>query len=162
MDRPHVNVHYERDFPYPVDAAYAWLTDYQDDDHTRAGAIIKRRIVVRREVDKDGRPVEVELEGELETLGQRTGRGRALVKLWPEERRWVAELAGGRWVYEYRLVPTARGSRILIDYRLGSKRWQRRAMLTVLKPFIRREIDKMWDGFSAAMEREMAQASGKV
>lgn len=152
-----MNIHYERDFPYPVDAAYAWLTDYQDDDHTRAGAIIKRRIVVRREVDKDGRPVEVELEGELETLGQRTGRGRALVKLWPDERRWVAELAGGRWVYEYRLAPTARGTRLVIDYRLGSKRWQRRALLTMMKPLIRREIDKMWDGFSAAMEREIAR-----
>jgi hypothetical protein len=155
VDRPHVNVHYERDFPYPVDVAYAWLTDYQDDDHARAGAIIKRRIVIRKELDEKGRPIEFELEGELETLGQKTGAGRAIVHLFPDERRWVAQLAQGRWVYEYRLVPTAKGSRILIDYRLGSKRWQRRFVLTLSKPLIRREIDRMWDGFATAMGKEI-------
>lgn len=148
MDRPHVLIHYERDFPVPVAAAYDWLTDYRDDDHQRAGAIIKKRIVVRR-TDR-----EVELEGHLDTLGQAT-KGRAIVRLFPEENRWVAELGKGRWVYEYRLVPTPTGSRIVIDYRLGSKRWSRRALYTVLKPLIRREIDQMWDGFDAAMRDEL-------
>ena len=156
MDRPHVLLHYEREFPYPVEKAYAWLTDYADDDHLRAGAIIKRRIVVRKETDKDGRPVEVELEGELETLGQSTGVGRALVRLWPDEKRWQASIGGGRWVYDYRLVPTPKGSRILIDYRFGSKRLRRRILLTLTKPLIRRELDKMWDGFDAAMKKELA------
>jgi len=156
VDRPHVLLHFEREFAYPVDKAYEWLTDYQDDDHLRAGAIIKRRIVVRRETDKDGRPTEYELEGELETLGQSTGTGRALIRLWPDEKRWQADLAGGRWVYDYRLVPTPKGSRILIDYRFGSKRLKRRILLTLTKPLIRRELNKMWDGFDAAMKKELA------
>ena len=157
MDRPHVNVHYERDFAFPVDVAYAWLTDYVDDDHARAGAIIKKRIVIRKELDKDGRPVEFELEGELETLGQKTGTGRAVVKLFPDEKRWQASLAGGRWIYDYMLVPRgANKCRIKIDYRMSSKRWQRRLMLTLYKPLIRRELDRMWDGFDAAMKKELA------
>ena len=151
-----VVIHYERDFPYPPEVAYAWLTDYQDHDHERAGAIVKKRIVVRREHDKDGRVVEVEFDGELETFGQKT-KGRGIVHLHPDERRWVATLGDkARWVYEYRLVPTPGGSRILIDYRLGSRRLRRRVLLTIMKPFIRRELDKMWDGFAAAMEKELA------
>lgn len=156
MDRPHVLLHYEREFPFSVEQAYAWLTDYQDDDHERAGAIIKRRTVVRREMDKEGRPVEFELEGELETLGQSTGTGRAIIRLFPDEKRWIAELGAGRWIYEYRLVPAKKGSRILIDYRFGSKRLRRRVLLTLTKPLIRREIHKMWNGFDAAMKKELA------
>lgn len=154
-----VVLHYERDFPYPVDAAYAWLTDYQDDDHERAGAIVKARTVVRREHDQDGRLVEVEFQGHLETFGQAT-RGRGVVRLDPDQRRWVATLGDkGRWVYVYQLIPAARGSRLLIDYRFGSRRLRRRVLLWLMKPFIRREIDKMWDGFSEAMEREMGPPS---
>ncbi len=149
--RPEVVIHYERDFPYAPDVAYAWLTDYADDDHERAGAIIRKRIVVRRTER------EVELEGDLDTLGQRS-RGRAIVRLYPEEHRWVADLAKGRWVYEYRLTPTPGGCRLAIDYRLGARRWTRRAMFTILKPFIRRELDRMWDGFDAAMRRELTVA----
>lgn len=151
-----MNLHFEREFPYPVEKAYAWLTDYQDDDHARAGAIIKKRIVIRKELDKDGRPVEFELEGELETLGQSSGTGRALIHLWPDEKRWQAELGGGRWIYDYKLVPTKKGSRIVIDYRFGSKRLRRRVLLTLTKPLIRRELNKMWDGFAAAMQKELA------
>lgn len=160
MDRPHVNLHYERDFPYPVDVAYAWLTDYVDDDHERAGAIIRRRTVAKKELDAKGRPVLFELDGELETFGQSTGRGIAVVRLWPDEKRWQAEIGKGAWVYEYRLVPTPKGSRIVIDYRFGSRRWRKRALITITKPLIRREIDKMWDGFAAAMAREIPSSTG--
>lgn len=157
MDRPHVLLHVEREFPYPVDVAYAWLTDYADDDHERAGAIIRRRVVVRREHDKDGRVVEVEFDGELEAFGRSSGRGRGLVRLWPDERRWQADLGKGRWVYDYKLVPAGPGrSRLLIDYRFGSKRLRRRILLTLAKPFLAREIHRMWDGFEAAMRKELA------
>ena len=162
MDRPHVNLHYEREFPYPVDVAYAWLTDYQDDDHQRAGAIIKRRDVVRREVDKDGRAVEYELEGELETLGLKTGPGRVIVKLEPDRHAWQAIFPRGSWVYSYRVVPAPRGSKIVIDYRFGSRRWTRRLAIWVAKPRIRRELDVMWDGFSAAMEREIGTSASRA
>ena len=150
MDRPHVNLHYERTFPYPVEQAYAWLTDYQDDDPQRTSAVVAKRDVVRREGN------EVEVEGILDVLGQRT-RGRAVIKLFPEEKRWEAHIGkGSRWVFTYRLVPVAEGSRLLIDYRMGSRRWTRRALLTILKPLIRRRLDVMWDGFAASMARELA------
>ena len=151
-------IHYERDLPHPVDVAYAWLTDYQDDDHERAGAIIKRRIVKEKELDKAGRPVRYVLEGELETLGQSTGIGLATIRLDPDARRWSADIGNGRWVYEYRLEPRAGGSRLIIDYRFGSRRWRRRLLLTLTKPLIRRELDRMWDGFVAAMAREIPTA----
>lgn len=156
MDRPHVLLHYEREFPYPMDVAFQWLTDYQDDDPTRTGRILNKRDVVRREVDAKGRPVEFEFDGELETFGQKT-RGRGIVKIDPDARSWVAYLGkDGRWQYEYRVVPTpAGGTRLLIDYRFGSRRWRRRALIWLLKPRIRREIGQMWDGFAAAMAQEI-------
>lgn len=147
-----MNLRYERDLPHTVDDAYAWLTDYQDDDHTKAGAIIRKRDVVSRTER------EVVLEGELETIGQRA-TGRAVVRLFPEEKRWVAELAGGRWVYEYRLVPRPGGCRLIVDYQLGARRWRRRVMYTLLKPLIRREIHQMWSGFAKAMARELPRAA---
>lgn len=161
MDRPHVLIHFERELPHPVEAAFAWLTDYQDDDHERAGAIIKRRTVARKELDAQGRPVLYELDGELETLGMASGRGIAVVRIFPDEKRWVAEIGKGAWVYEYRVVPAPKGSRIVIDYRFGSRRWRRRALLTLVKPLVRRDIAKMWDGFEAAMAREIP-ASGVI
>lgn len=152
VDHPHVRLHYERVFPYPIDVAYAWLTDYQDDDPSRTGEIVRKRDVVRR-TDR-----EVEVEGELEVMGQRT-HGRAVIHLFPEEKRWQAVIGKGGWIFDYRLVPQgASASRIVIDYKMGSRRWTRRMTIRLLKPVIRRRIDKMWDGFAASMDRELAAA----
>ena len=149
MDRPHVTIRYERTFPHPVDQAYAWLTDYQDDDPQRAGDIIVRRDVVRRGAR------EVELDGELDVMGTKA-RGRALVRLFPEERRWVATIGKGAWEFHYRVEPEGPGAtRLKVDYHMGSRRWTRRAMIRLATPLIRRRLDRMWDGFADAMRREL-------
>lgn len=152
VDAPHVDIHLVRTFPFPVDAAYGWLTDYHDDDATLTDAVVKRRSVVRREGD------EVELDAELVTLG-RPMRGRAVVKLDPARHRWVATAAGGRLRYEYQLTPTPEGhSRLDVHYRVASRRWARRLLLVLARPRIRRELHRMWDGFEAAMRRELGAA----
>lgn len=155
MDAPHVDIPYVRVFPYPVDVAYAWLTDYDDQDAQRAGAIIAQREVVKRDGDT------VVLDAELVTLGRRS-KGRAEVTLFPKEHRWVATLHGGRAVYTYQLTPVPQGARLEVHYRIAARRWTRRAVLTLAKPRIRREIDAMWAGFARAMERELAQPAPTV
>lgn len=147
---PFVDFPYVRTFPQPVDTAYAWLTDYQDDDHTLAGAIIKRRDVIKREGNV------VVLDGELETLGRR-GKGIAEVHLFPEERRWIARLAGGRSVYDYRLTPAeGGGARLEVHYRIGARKWTQRLLLRLARRKALAEIDRMWEGFAQAMAKELA------
>ncbi|HET6405333.1 MAG TPA: SRPBCC family protein [Candidatus Thermoplasmatota archaeon] len=149
MDRPHVSIQYERTFPYPIDVAYAWLTDYQDDDPQRAGAMVEKRDVVRRG-DR-----EVEVDARLDVLGKKY-TGRAVIHLHPEEHRWVAVIGRGSWQFHYRLEPDGpHRSRLIVDYRITSRRWTRRALVTLGKPLIRRQLDRMWDGFADAMEREL-------
>ena len=152
MDRPHVSLKYERTFPYPVSVAYAWLTDYQDDDPQRAGTVIKSRNVVRRS-DR-----EVEVDAELEIVGK-PARGRATIHLYPEEHRWIAIIGKGAWQFDYRLEPAGpNAARLKVDYKVGSRRWTRRAMTWLAKPIILRRLDRMWANFDAAMRRELGPA----
>lgn len=148
----HVAIPYRRQFPYPLPAVYAWLTDYQDDDAEKAGAIIRRRSVVSRE------PGRIVLEGELETLGRRAP-GRAEVLLHPPD-RWEARFLAGPLkgsVYEYRLTPVAPGrTRLDALYRARARRPSRRLLIRLLRPFIRREIHRMWNGFAKAMDADLA------
>lgn len=138
-----------RHFPYPVERAYAWLTDYRDDDPSLTTAVVKRRDVVK----KDGDTVEMDVE--LLTLG-RPMKGRAVVRLDPARHRWTAEAAGGRMRYEYQLTPAPDGgSRLEVHYRVASRRWTRRLALRLARPRIRRELHVMWDGFTDAMRREL-------
>lgn len=146
----HVDILVTRTFPYPVDVAYAWLTDYQDDDPQRTNAIVTRRTVVKRGER------EVEMDVELITLG-RAMKGSATVHLFPEERRWQAVAAKGRFVYDYRLSPTPDGARLDVRYRVATRRFARWLTLTLAKPAIKREVHRMWDGFADAMRRELGE-----
>lgn len=150
-----VTIRYSRRFPQDVGRAFAWLTDYQDDDPARTTAVVKRRPVLSRTADK------VILEGELEMLGVR-GAGTVEVSLFPPD-RWVAEIvkgAGRGSVYEYRLTATPEGgSRLDVAYRVRVRRWPSRFRLWIARPLIRRELDTMWDGFAASMARELATPS---
>lgn len=149
MDIPHVSLKYVRHFPYPIETAYAWLTDYQDDDPQRAGALVRKRDVVRRS-DR-----EVHVDGHLEILG-RDYEGKAVIHLYPEEKRWQAVIGRGNWQFEYRLTPTGPNAcRLDIDYQMGSRKWAKRLRYTLAKPFVRRQLDRMWDGFEASMKREL-------
>lgn len=150
MEPAFVTISYARVIPFPVGEAFAWLTDYQDDDPSRTSAVVKRRPVLSRSEDK------VVMEGELELLGVR-GVGRVEVSLHPPD-RWVAEIVQGGGVgsvYEYRLSPHPRGSRLDVRYRVRVRRWASRLRLVLARPLLRREIHRMWDGFAAAMEREL-------
>src|SRR5438874_9578755 len=40
-----VDIRYSRVFPFPLDATYAWLTDYRDDDAALTDAVVRRRLV---------------------------------------------------------------------------------------------------------------------
>lgn len=153
-----VDIPLVRVFRHPVPQAYEWLTDYRDDDHKLAGAVIERRDVVK----KDGETVV--LDATLVTLGQR-GRGKAEVALFPTERRWQATIVEGPSrgsVYSYQLAPHPQGARLDVLYRVRVKRTSRRILLTLLKPLLKRELHKMWDGFERAMDKDLGAAQPTV
>lgn len=145
-----VTYRYEAELPYPIEQAYAWLTDYQDDDPSLTTAVVRKRRVVKRT------PEEVVLDGEIENLGH-TWTGRATIALHPQEHRWVATLREGRMVNEYWLTPTPRGCLLRVDYHVYARRWTNRLKLRLARGRVRRELDAMWGGFLGAMERELAR-----
>lgn len=145
---------YRREFPVPLEQAYAWLTDYQDDDPQRTTAVIKHRPVLERAPDR------VLLDGTLEILGRR-GRGKAEVRFFPPD-RWVATIVEGSGrgsVYEYRLFPSGRGCQLEVQYRIRVRRLRRRLALMLRKRAVWRELDAMWEGFARSMLRELAPAA---
>jgi len=147
----HVVIRWSRELPVPLDQAYAWLTDYQDDDPARTTAIIVKRPVKERTKDK------VVLEGELDVLGRRF-KGTAHVHLFPPD-RWEARFfhrdGSPAHLYTYQLTPTARGCRLDVVYNMHARRLKSRLKLLLAKGRIYRAIDTMWDGFIAHMERDL-------
>ncbi len=150
-----VAITYTRVFEHPREEAFAWLTDYRADDVERAGGIIEDRTVLQRHEN------EILLEGELSTLG-RVQRGRARIELEPPS-RWIAHLEdrkgrdSGR--FEYELADHPEGCKLSVVYNLAAPRLRHKLMLWTGKLLIRREIDRMWDGFADAMDRELASAN---
>lgn len=154
-----VTVRYERDLDHSLDAAFEWLTDYQDDDPDRAGAVVLERPVLERSDQK------VVLRGTVEVLGQR-GTGMTEVDLMPPD-HWRATIVEGRGrgsVYDYRLEPVAGGDRcrLVVDYHLRVKRLRSRIKLWLMRPLVRRELDRMWNGFAAAMDAELGGSGRRV
>lgn len=148
-----VDIHYARTFPYDVARAYAWLTDYQDDDPARTTAVVKRRPVLERTRDK------VVLEGELEIAGTH-GVGKVEVDLHPPD-RWVARVVEGKGkgnVFEYKLTPEAPDrTRLDVRYRIRVRRWRSRLKVWLAKGVTRRDLDRMWDGFASSMVKELGR-----
>lgn len=147
-----IDVPYVREFSYPVAQAFAWLTDYREDDPARAGAIVRKRQVVKREGNV------VTLAGENQMRGLLL-KGQAEIHLFPDEQRWEARFvqgAGRGSLYTYRLTPTKTGgSRLEIHYGIRARRFSSRLKVWIAKPFIKAEIHRMWDGFEAAMKQEL-------
>lgn len=147
-----VHLRYERSLSHGVDEAFDWLTDYDDDDASRAGAIIEDRRVVEASEDR------IVLEGQLETLGRRI-EGTSVVKLDPPD-RWTAHLfdekgrPAGR--YEYGLERQEQGSLLTVDYGFAAPKLKHKVLLWLSKPLIKRELDKMWAGFEEAMAEELS------
>ncbi|MHB8605137.1 MAG: SRPBCC family protein [Thermoplasmatota archaeon] len=150
MEPTFVTIRVSRFFPYPMEPTFTWLTDYQDDDHRRAGAVIKRRDVVKRENDT------VRLDAELHVAGV-GGNGIAEVKLFPPD-HYVATIVEGRGrgsVYDYKLTPQGNGTRLDVTYRIRVKRLSSRVKVWLAKPVAKRDLQKMWDGFTVAMKKEL-------
>lgn len=147
-----ISIPYRREIDHPIPQAYEWLTDYRDDDPERAGAMIVERRPVEEDEDR------VVLEGALEILGRRRP-GRAVVDLDPPD-HWQAKLFDAEdrptGVYDYRLEPRDDGCELVVDYRVAAPKLKHKLLLTLGRPWIRREIDEMWDGFVEAMDRELA------
>lgn len=142
---------YSRTFPYPVDRAFEWLTDYTDHDAALTDAVQRRRKVLSREKDK------ITMEGEIDLLGS---RGAAIVEvaLAPPS-RWTATIVKGPSrgsVYEYALTPTAGGgSRLDVAYRVRVKRLSSFVKVALARPFARRRLHAMWEGFARSMAKDL-------
>lgn len=139
-----------RDLPHAPERAFGWLTDFEDADADRAGAVIRARRVVAREKDR------VVYEGEQRVLGRET-RGTSEVTLAPPD-RWTARVLDGPRagsVTSYRLDGTPRGSRLTVEYHIRLADPKARILATLLKPLVRRELSRMWDGFERSMAAEL-------
>lgn len=145
-------------FPHPRDEAYAWLTDFDDGDAERAGAVVELRRVVERAKDR------VVYEGETEVLGRRAW-ARTEVKLAPPD-AWRADVTAGPRTGSfttYRLVPSSSSSCALtVDYHFVFPQAARMLLLRVAKPLVKRELEKMWAGYAAAMRVELAAVPQRV
>ena len=146
-----VRVRVVRRFPFPQAAAYAWLTDFEDADAQRAGAVVETRLVVARS------PGRVVYEGETRVLGRRTW-ARTDVTLQPPD-RWEARVTQGSRAgseTRYRLAPTPDGCELTVDYAFVLQPRARMLLLGLLKGLVKRDLERMWDGFEAAMRAELA------
>lgn len=148
-----VVIPYSRVFPYPRDACFAWLTDYQDDDPQRTDAIVKKRPVIERTKDR------VVMDGELEILGTRM-KGIAEVLLFPPDRyeARITKREKRLSTYRYRLTPVAGGTRLDVEYEIVTRRFTTWFKIQLGRPFIRRELETMWRGFARSMEKDFAEA----
>lgn len=149
MPRP-VRIVVQREFRHDPKAAYAWLTDFEDADADRTEAVVEMRRVLERGRDR------VVYEGETAVLGRRA-RSVTEVRLAPPD-RWSARVVEGPRTgsfTEYHLTPTAGGCKLVVDYRFVLDKPVNMLALRVLKPLVRRELVRMWDGFEAAMAHEL-------
>lgn len=150
MPRP-VSIRLARRLPLPVPDAYAWLTDFQDDDAQRAGAVVARRKVVERSASR------IVYEGETEVLGRRNPATTEVLLHPPDawEARVVAGPRLGSWT-TYKLTPDGPGSRLELHYRFLHEKPFTRLAMRLVKPKIRAELERMWDGYEAAMRADAA------
>lgn len=149
-----VKIQIVRRFPVPVDRAYAWLTDFEDDDVQRAGAVIQMRRVIVRE------PGRVVYEGETAMLGVRAPATTEVTFEPPS--RWRARVTHGPRtgsVVEYELTPEAGATRLQVTYHFVIRPAFRMVLLRVLRPLVKRELSRMWDGFEAALRQDLSAPS---
>lgn len=145
-----VVIELRRRLPVEVPRAFAWLTDIQDDDAQRTGAVIKSRRVLER---SDKRIV---YEGETGVMGNRIF-GRTEVVLSPPD-AWEARVVSGPRTSsrtDYRLVPLAGGCELTVRYQFVIAPPARHLLMRLAKPILRRDLERMWDGFVADLRREL-------
>lgn len=158
----YAHVPYRRLLDHPVETAFAWLTDFDDGDGDRAGAVLAGRRVLER---TDRRVV---VENRHKGFARR-GSGIGEATLEPPD-RWRARVVNDRGLTvmkaTYRLEPRDGGERseLIIDYHFATPRLRYRLLFDFFGPFVRRELSRMWDGYVAAMDRELSapEATGRA
>lgn len=149
---PMVDISLSREFPHPIDDVYAWLTDYQDDDPAIAGTVIEERSVIERHPDRVVMRVKNVIAG-------KPMKGLAEVRLSPKEYRYEARsLEGdkGAILYTYQLTSLGPSrTRLDVSYKTRVRRFTRRLQVRLATPIIRRQLHRMWDGFTEAMARDL-------
>lgn len=141
-----------RKLPLPIERAFAWLTDFQDDDPARAGALLTARKILSRS------PERVVFEGEHDTLGRRMRYTQEVLLAPPDA--WRSHVIDGPRQgsrNEYRLEAAPGGSVLRVEYRLLHDAPRTLLLMRVAKPLLKRKLAKMWEGYEKAM-REDAQS----
>lgn len=152
----YVTIEHERTLHHPLEEAYAWLTDYEERDADRAGAVVVSREIVSQEEGQ------ISLDEEISSLGlQRSVR--TVVELDPPD-TWTAQVhhtpGSQPDLFEYQLEAIDDTTcRLTVAYRYAVTSIWERVMLKLLKRWIRKEITRMWDGFVNAMDRELTARS---
>lgn len=147
-----ITISLTRDLPFPIADAYAWLTDFQDDDADRTHAVAVWRKVLARSEKR------IVMEGESEAFG-RLVPFTSEIDLAPPD-AWVARVVGGPRkgsVTHYKLTPTAAGSRLVVEYQQTHETTFGRTVMALGKPVLRRNLKRMWDGYEAAMRKDLAR-----
>lgn len=151
-DREFVDLRYVREFPHPVETAFAWLTDYRDDDHTLTDRILNRRTVTARTPEKVSMDMDMHLLSRVRTPAE--------VRLFPPDRyeaRPIGRRGPSQTVFRYKLDPTPRGCRLTLDFHVHVRNPVRRAVTRMVLPVLKRRVARMWDGFAAAMEKDLGK-----
>lgn len=146
-----VHIRVTQSFAQAPKVAYEWLTDFDEGDVERAGAVIEKRKVLERAGDR------IVYEGETEVIGRRIWGVTEVTLQRPD--RWSARVTQGPrtgTVVHYHLVPKREGCTLTIDYHFIVAPPTRHLLLRVVKPLVAGELRKMWAGFRAAMDREMS------
>ncbi len=128
----------------PLEAVYAWSTDYRADDSDLTAVHLAGRRVLRREGDV------VEMEDVL-ILG-RPVAVRYVVRLHPPD-RWEADGQSrmGSVRNEYRLTSEPGTTRLDITFDMRP-RGVYRVLAPFARPALRRRLSRLWDDFVHAME----------
>lgn len=145
-----VIIRIQRKFPHPAKEAYAWLTDFSDDDDARAGAVIQSRRV------KERSPTRIVYEGETSVLGVKAWATTEVTLRLPLH--WEARVTSGPRTgsrTDYEMVERADGVELTITYRFTFLDPKRQFLVRLLKPLVRRDLVRMWDGFQADMAKEL-------
>jgi hypothetical protein len=131
----------------PGSKVFEWCTDYQSFDAQVSNVRLRSRNVLKRTAEA----VWLEDRGKIVLPFD----SKVTVKLHPPD-RWEADsaLSFGTSHNEYRVTEVPDGTRLDISLDI-TIHGMKRLLSTPLKPYVQRQIEKEWDDYVRAMEREI-------